>query len=243
MVKRAAYTSIPPSMSATARPVWATVRPPALDESASQFIPRRAPRARWPPRRGRRSGRGGARAGGRTGRGGRPGPPPPARTGREWNEESRSQSYSQRSPPPTWGGIGWGVDEQSARMTRLPLQAQAHDALEEGAVVDPRLLRRIREVLAVGELGIGVGLEDHHPAVLPQAEVDPRVAREHEVPIDALAERADSPREGLREVLGGAAHDPVLLLVLQAPLEPLDGDLARLLRHPGGRQLPDRKHL
>src|SRR5947209_8745766 len=67
---------------------------------------------------------------------------------------------------------------------RFPLQAKSDDPLEQAFVGQIRLLARLREVFAVREVRVRVGLEHERVIVLVEAEVDARVAAQIERTVD-----------------------------------------------------------
>ena len=121
-------------------------------------------------------------------------------------------------------------------------EAEVQDALEELRVGDARGAGRGGEVLALGDVGVRVRLEEVERAVLGEAVVDARVAVELEDAEDAPAGALDARGElgGQRGLL--AAH-AALLLVLGVVLHARGGDGEGAPGQVLEAQLPDREHL
>ena len=105
----------------------------------------------------------------------------------------------QRRPPrpwPTTPGVRpfeWGDDSVVGRSgevlaLRAPRQARRQDLLQQRLVGDAGVVRRLGEVLAVGELRIRVRLEHVDAAVGVEPQIDARVAGEIERAVDAAAD-------------------------------------------------------
>src|SRR5262249_36640645 len=118
-------------------------------------------------------------------------------------------------------------------------EAQRQDALNQIGIVEAVVLGRRGELLAAGNLGIGVGFDVIGNAIGGEAAIDARIAVEVERAIDALRCALDRFNELRREVLGRAHRDVVALLVLQIVLDLFSGDKPRALRHAAELELPD----
>ena len=99
---------------------------------------------------------------------------------------------------------------------------------------------RLRKVFAVRQVRIRVGLEHERTALFVHPHVDAGVAVQVERAVRALGDALDPLRHG-RVELRRVGHDPVLLLVLRAPLHALGGDVPAVVRHLRERHLPHRE--
>src|SRR4051812_46757962 len=66
-----------------------------------------------------------------------------------------------------------------------PADPQRQDALQEIRIFEPVMLSRRGELLALGDLGVGIGLDEIRRAIGGEAKIDARVAIEAERPVDA----------------------------------------------------------
>src|SRR3954447_17261540 len=136
--------------------------------------------------------------------------------------------FGARPSPPTFASYRflWPLALTVSRKRRTamllparppPLHAQAHDALEQWPVLDADVRSRGGEILAVGDLRVGIGLDHVHLAVDAHPEVDARVAGQLERAVGA-------PRDALHQLHGRFRQrrrtgvDAVPLLVLGVPL-------------------------
>src|SRR5262245_27357624 len=99
-----------------------------------------------------------------------------------------------------------------------PVKPEAQDLLKQALVGESGLLRRLRQLLAVRDLGIGVRLQGEDPLVGVQPEVDARIPAEAERAVDALGEVLDATDDRIGQPARLTPLDPVLLLVGPAPL-------------------------
>ena len=80
---------------------------------------------------------------------------------------------------------------ESRQQFRAVAEPEVEDLLDEGLVLHAGGLGAVGEVFVGGDLRVGVGFEQVELALGRQAEVEPRVAGQAEVTVDALAEVGD----------------------------------------------------
>src|SRR5690606_1868372 len=120
----------------------------------------------------------------------------------------------------------------------IPAQTGGEDALDEPGVRDVDHVGGAGEVLAVGELRVGVRLEHVELAGDVEAQVDAGVAAQLEHAVDAPRDVLDVFGHLVGHV-GDAGHDADLLLVLRTPLRALGRDAVSSLGQVLPAHLPD----
>src|SRR3989304_2321586 len=92
---------------------------------------------------------------------------------------------------------------------RPPLQAGVDDALQQIRIGDAGVFGRFGEVLAEGDLRIGVGLDHPEPAVRAQAQIDAAVAAHRQDAVHAAADVPDAVEGRGRQGAGPTRPAPV----------------------------------
>src|SRR3990172_4728512 len=159
--------------------------------------------------------------------------------GRTWRHSHRGTTWASRrrpvdSRPPTSfpdprPSARWWTWDPMLVLLRAPAQSEIENPLEEPVVRKASGFGGVGEVLAVGELGIGIRLENVDLLLLVHAKVDSRVAAEIEVLVDTLRELLDPLRDRGREPFGFSRFDAVLSLIARVPFDALGGDCPRAL--------------
>src|SRR5436309_2869282 len=118
-------------------------------------------------------------------------------------ERRRLQRYPFAQSLETWTTLNARLERrgQQARVRPFAIaDAEREDLLEELRVAQTAVRRGIREVFVLGDLRIGVGLEQIEDAVVRESVIEPRISAEAEMPVDALGKALDMTRHFRRQV-------------------------------------------